>query len=191
MGNRLYVGITGKAYSGKDTTANLLVEQLKSHGIKAVRVGLADALKQEASEIIKVPVEKFYDSAVKEKLRPFMQFLGDFRKYTEFGGYQMYWCDRLSRDVVDQYPDAQVVIVSDVRYDFEAEWVRMEGGSILEVVGIGAKETLHSSHQSENGISRELVDAQILNDHTIGVGSLSLYLNTLVTPQIVEALNAS
>lgn len=59
------------------------------------------------------------------------------------------------------------MIIPDVRFRNEAEWIREEGGALIQLV---RPETLiidNSTHSSENGVPSESVDAAILNDGTI------------------------
>jgi hypothetical protein len=189
MAKKFYIGLTGRAFSGKDTVGNKLVEVFAEKGIIAKRVALADDLKAQCADALDLRVSDFYDPALKEDLRPFMQFMGDFRKNPKFGGYQMYWCDVLGTRT-SQEEDVEVFIVSDIRYDFEAEWVRkFNGGMIVRVFGKNAPETAHSSHASEAGFDDSLIDYHFMNDHSLGIEKLDSLVRTLVE-EIIEPRRA-
>jgi len=58
-------------------------------------------------------------------------------------------------------------VITDVRFDNEAEYFIAKDYTILEVVRPGVKSITESSHASENGISQYLVDTTIYNDDTL------------------------
>lgn len=70
---------------------------------------------------------------------------------------------------------AEGMVLSDVRFDSEAEWIQLNSGVILEIVRPEQKtlgEKLRSAvgiagHQSEKGISRHYVTHTIVNDGTL------------------------
>lgn len=61
------------------------------------------------------------------------------------------------------------MIIPDVRFKNEAEWIHDAGGLIVTIVRPDAliPDTDNSSHSSENGVPSHLVDAAILNDGTV------------------------
>jgi hypothetical protein len=61
-------------------------------------------------------------------------------------------------------PDV-VFVISDVRFDNEAQWVKDHGGVIWHIHRPAAQAV--AAHQSENGIRPELVDLNILNNNSL------------------------
>ena len=69
---------------------------------------------------------------------------------------------------------AEYIIISDVRFDNEAEFIRSLGGKIVKIertMGSGSsnegKTTKHSGHITEKGISEKLIDVIVENNGTI------------------------
>ena len=58
-------------------------------------------------------------------------------------------------------------IITDIRFDNEAEYFKQKGYTIIEVVRKGQKTIEGSTHASEQGILQYLVDTVIYNDTTI------------------------
>jgi hypothetical protein len=58
-----------------------------------------------------------------------------------------------------------VFVISDVRFDNEARWVKNHGGVIWHIHRPAAQAV--AAHQSENGINPELVDLKILNKYNL------------------------
>lgn len=69
------------------------------------------------------------------------------------------------------------LIITDVRFDEEAEWIKSFNGYIIEIVTSENKKV--SNHVSENGISRDLIDVSVQNDRKAGENTL---------PQLREAM---
>ena len=63
----------------------------------------------------------------------------------------------------EQYNRLGALIITDVRFDSEAEWIREEGGIVVSLL---RKEVENSgdNHASEAGISNDLIDVKIQND---------------------------
>lgn len=155
------IGITGKAFSGKDTLTDFLLERFESLGVKAIKVPLAKPLKEDYCQIKGITFEELEKD--KENHRPFLQFYGDVRKFIY--GNNLYFVDRLM-ETIEHYRKRntyQFFIVSDVRYDFEAR----RADHMVEVIRKNGKTTIHSEHSSERGIPKEFVNTTICNDSTL------------------------
>ena len=59
------------------------------------------------------------------------------------------------------------MIVSDVRFKNEAEWIRSEGGIIISLVRDSGHEMDNRGHKSEDGLPPHLIDALVYNDGTV------------------------
>lgn len=127
------IGIAGRAGSGKDTAASFLVAQ---HGF--VTSAFADPLKRSASELFGIPLDDFYSRTLKERYthkwgyspRQIMQKLSDGVK-SEFG--PTIFIDRWCHDWVPAM-DTTSVVVTDVRYEEEAQMVRALGGTVVQII---------------------------------------------------------
>lgn len=64
--DKIYIGVTGLAGSGKDTFCDMLMDNVGDHIIPH-RIALADPLKRTVSELYGVPLNHFYDRDLKEE----------------------------------------------------------------------------------------------------------------------------
>ena len=55
----------------------------------------------------------------------------------------------------------ELVVINDLRFDNEAEYIRKEGGSIIECINLNIIKDTAVSHASEAGIRPELIDMQL------------------------------
>lgn len=161
------IGITGRARAGKDTIASHLVER---HGY--TRMAFADPIRDMLAVL---GVDGDHMNTYKEEIIPHLgisyrhlaQTLG-----TEWGRQLHgtdFWVNVLDRRKVTLHPHAQRIVISDVRYNNEARYIRQCGGTIWHVerpdnpVGLAdhARE-----HPSETGVDNTYIDARLIN-HTI------------------------
>jgi hypothetical protein len=162
----LLVGVTGKARSGKDTLAKFLVN---NHGFK--RVAFADALKEVVALIANEPVHLYHDEVHKETLsealeqtrRWALQAMGVAAR--ESLGPDV-WVRRAMRQW--RADGCQPTVISDVRFDNEAEAIKQAGGIIVEMVRPGAGLVgAAAKHVSEDGVREELIDIEVFNDGSL------------------------
>jgi len=157
-----FIGLAGAARSGKDTVAAML-----SHRYGCVRYALATPLKLAASAMFSIPIGYFYADDKKEKVinfwglspRQMVQRLG-----TE-GGRQLFFDDIWLRHLGLINHEGSNVVVTDVRFDNEAEYIKNKGGKIIQIIrpNVG----IESQHVSESGVSLNLISATIVNDSTL------------------------
>lgn len=180
------VGLSGAIGCGKDTLADHLVER---HGF--TKMSFADPLRAAASILYGIPLSHFQDRDLKEAPLPgfvgpdgrpmsprrVLLFLG-----TEIGRgiSENLWIDRMlmrcaARSKLGSGQAA--VVISDVRFENEASFVRSLGGATLAFIERPTNEHLAKStgtgHASENGIARKPGDTVLANDST-----LARYLET-------------
>lgn len=159
------LGLTGLAGSGKDAVAKHL---FCKHGWS--RTAFADPLKQAATHIFGLSINDFYDREKKEQVndywnispREMLQYLGTEAVRGTFG--EDVWVRRwhLSYTIIK---DTDNVVVTDVRTPTEADWLRRQGGKIVEVRRPGAGLSGASGrHVSESGLTAEWIDGVIHND---------------------------
>lgn len=169
----MLIGVTGKARSGKDTVADRLVDQ---YGFN--RFTFARPLK-EAIKIMFDLSDDHVDGHLKEEVVPWigksprelMQSLG-----TEWARDHVspeIWINVLavvySRAVVAHQKSGVgspfLAVVTDVRFDNEAQWIRSMGGIVVQVVRDIAPDV--RSHVSEAGVSLVNTDLLIKNNGTL------------------------
>ena len=160
-------GITGKAYSGKDTFGEAFIRA----GYR--RISFAEPLKEAVAIIAGEPTHLFHSAEGKEGFSPVLNCTRRHALQAVGKGVR----DVLDQDVwvrraLDEWdrmgrPNA---VITDVRYDNEADLIRQYGGTVVKIerpnqVGLSGEAALH---ESERGISEHLIDIVIMNDGTIG-----------------------
>lgn len=159
------IGITGRARCGKDTLAGFLVD---NHGF--AKITLAGPIRRFVAELTGLTEAELTDGPLKEaplewlggiSPRRMMQTLG-----TEWGRNliaDQLWLVVAQRQIEKAKREGRPgVVVSDVRFDNEAEFVQGLGGIVIELTRPGAVAV--EGHSSENGVRESLVDARIRND---------------------------
>ena len=176
----MILGISGKAGSGKDTAASVLVRE---HGF--VRVAFADELKRIVKRLFHWDDDRLWGPSDRRSepdpawggltARRALQVLG-----TEVGRalHPDVWVRATMRGIehrqvalISVTGREHDVVVPDVRFRNEAEAVKAAGGFILRVVRPGAGlEGAAGEHASETELSDGdgLFDAKIVNDGTLG-----------------------
>jgi hypothetical protein len=161
------IGLTGKARSGKDTVALMLASR---HNF--MRMAFADPLKEGVAAMFNWPVELTHTQEGKEMLSPTwgitvrqaLQDVGTLMR-EKFGAD--FWIKRWQLEYAAIMNDAHVV-VSDVRYENEAEMIRAMGGTIIHIQREGAGlEGAAASHSSESGIQMDDKDLVLHNNGTL------------------------
>ena len=161
----MILGLTGKAGSGKNAVAEILREKFNYR-----ELAFADNLKEAAALIFQVDLKNFYDRGLKEiviprwKLSPreMAQKLGTEACRTTFG--DDVWINSLLPKL-DNYGYENNVVITDVRFENEANMVRVHGGVIVHVHTNRESRlnTLTFSHISEAGVKATDKDFHILN----------------------------
>jgi len=165
------IGLHGVAKSGKSTTAAIL----KMYGY--VEMPLAAPLKRSIAAIFHIPVESLEEQGFKESMAPIGGI--PWRKYLQGLGAEgfgraldpEYWIRLNQFSVRKALSDKNVtgVVIPDIRFSNEAEYVRQEGGIVVKIERVNG-EKLHgdlASHPSEQGIPEHLVDLVVKNVGTI------------------------
>jgi len=182
------IGLTGYGGAGKDTVA----DALEPHGWQ--RYALAGPLKAALTEMLDLPPEAFTDRQIKESVvagigaspRYLAQTLG-----TEWGRRQVaadLWVRVMRRKLLPVLARGGRVVVTDVRFDNEARAIHSMGGRMLRVRRPAVDELMARRqrrtgwrralwrlgvpidpivHPSDMGVSRELVDGELVNDGSI------------------------
>ena len=186
------IGICGAARSGKDTVANLISkvivdtrnETLQDHviaiesfaaPIKSMVAMLLDFFGY-GSIMNPTQLAPYLDGDKKEEVldkigvstRYLMQTLG-----TEWGRKHVnddLWLNSME-ERIHHYGEAvkhghkgAFIIIPDVRFDNEAEMIKRNGGTILQISTTRELPEVSSDHDTERGISACMIDGAIAND---------------------------
>lgn len=151
------IGIAGKARSGKDTLADHISTIL---GSDAARAAFADPVKDMLRAIGVHDIDKYKEvehPVLRATSRRMMQTLG-----TEWGR------DTLGEDTWinltrEKGLGKKFLIVSDVRFENEADFVR-ENGILFHVYGRGG---IAGDHKSESGIEFKFRDFKLDNSYEL------------------------
>jgi hypothetical protein len=173
----MIIGVTGKMGSGKDT----FYKMANKHISFAERRAFADKLKESAAALLGCTSSDLNEWKLDKDLhisgghwdyfnhsplftwsfREFLQRYGTEAHREIFG--ENFWLEQcLPLD--DDYR-GKLIIVTDVRFNNEAKWVRDLGGIVIQVI----RPTLDSGdvHASEVPIDPSLVTKIIMNDGTL------------------------
>lgn len=155
-----FIGVSGYARSGKDTFYERCKLHLEKQGKKACRFAFADALKNECDEILSkyTDISAFTeDPEKKELIRPLLVVYGtEIRRKLD----QNCWIKKIQDDVIKKLNDDYYVFVTDVRFKNEAEWVKMNGGILVNVQRGDIGPANHEEHKQGHHI-RKLVSHKI------------------------------
>ena len=168
-----YIGLVGRARSGKDTVAHHLVENY-AH----TRVAFADRMRDAVEALnptIRLDVDGLqWTCPLSDGLKMYgweglKQYSPDVRGYLQRMGTEVgrdmfgedFWVEQALR-VATAY---EQVVFSDVRYPNEAERIRKEGGVLWRVEREGIEKS--NEHTSESLIETIDVDAVIKNNGTL------------------------
>jgi len=158
------VGIAGPARSGKDTIGTHL---LYDYGFTPL--SFAAPLKKMISAMLNVNLEWINDNKEIEipvigySPRALLQTLG-----TEWGRRTLgtnTWVNIVHRQILELDPATRGVVITDVRFENEADYIRGNGGIICHVTRPGI--TPVRAHASEEGIRMDGSDYKIINDQDI------------------------
>ncbi len=173
MNKPLLVAFTGLAGIGKDTAADYLVKTRRLH-----KYSFAQKMKEGVQKMFDLSEAQVFGSKdAKEqpidKLSKKKPISGRFLMQT--------LATEWARDIIDpdiwiynvdaqwqgmkNIPGFQGAVISDLRFDNEADWVRENGGLIIKLVGPG-EEVVNgmAGHTSESGIKFHHQTANIVND---------------------------
>lgn len=165
------IGIHGNARSGKDTVKDFIIENFTNH----YSISFADPLKEAASIAFGIPLDWFYSDDLKEQPHPNWDVSP--RSVAQFLGTEMFretiwkllpevandfWVRRAILRLTNQYlPEDEgefttddTVVIPDVRFQNEYDWVISTGGIIIHLTRPGADGTVGiPGHASESSIN--------------------------------------
>lgn len=173
----MIIGITGKKQSGKST----LSKCIKQNYLNFIELNFADPLKNSIKEIFNLSedqingdLKEINDTKYNFTPRELMQWMGTdvFRNtfHTQFPNSPPVWISNMEYRLKKLYPKNNI-IVSDVRFNNEANLIKMYGGYIIKVT---SNDNIYSNHEAENQIIN--FDYEIINNKE---SNQSVYLNNL------------
>lgn len=169
------IGIHGRAGSGKDTIAAHLHSNYQSVWTQH----FASPLKVAVAAAFGLPLSDFQDRDLKEKTNEFWNISP--RKMAQYFGTEMFrdhivgllpdcrsdfWIRHLTgvlngdlvndpEDGYSEYDSSDTVVVPDVRFSNEADWILENGGTLIHVYRLGSGGQVGiSGHSSEADIDR-------------------------------------
>lgn len=163
------IGIAGRARSGKDTVANFIVAAIGGY-----RYSFADPIRAMLAPLGVDMSDPYWQARKEEPIpalgvspRRMMQTLG-----TEWGRQLInpdLWLIMAHQRLLQSGPG---MVISDVRFDNEAAWIRKHGGRIIHVIRPDTKTV--EAHASEDGIEMQDTDARLFNSGTLEELQLSV-----------------
>lgn len=176
----ILIGLTGKSGSGKDTLANFIKHK---HG--SVNFAFADPVKAICKTMFLFNDEQLYGSQKnvvdpRWGITPRLAFQIIGTNMMQFSIYGMmpelihqvpvrqFWVKHLEERIKPYKSTDTIVIVTDVRFQHEANLIRQYGGTIIRIdrpsLNTNSKMYLHSSEKDMDGI---LYDHVIINNGTL------------------------
>lgn len=162
MANPPIFGVAGRARSGKDTVANFIVATVGGY-----RYSFADPIRTMLTPLGVDMSDPYWQARKEEPIpaigvspRRMMQTLG-----TEWGRDLIHpdlWLFMAHQRLLHSGPG---MVISDVRFENEAAWLRKHGGRIIHVVRPDAKTI--EEHASEAGVARGSDDLILFNNGTL------------------------
>ena len=117
----MIIGLSGYAKSGKDTFFNLLREGLAGK-TETKRLAFADKLKDDLGDTLSNLGVNLSDCSPREKelVRPLLVSYGMVARAID----EDYWIRKIQNEADDLYAQGFIVVITDVRYVNEAEWIK-------------------------------------------------------------------
>lgn len=164
----MIVGFTGRARVGKDTAAGIVS---KRYGLPSL--AFADPLKEAAIHMFGITRDMAYGVNYDREqtvypweisVREMLQKIGTECAREVFR--QDFWLMRASITMETDPVYSEGFVMSDIRFDNEAEWVLDKGGIVIMLHRSSGG--IAEEHKSERGVSSHLVTKRIPNENTVG-----------------------
>lgn len=188
------VGFAGKAGSGKDTLADFLQEIDPSLS----RYAFAQPIKDMLLAGLGLAPSEYDDRSKKEAVIPGLGF--SYRRAAQTLGTE--WGRSLNADLWLELAKQEAeslsnargkgLIITDVRFPNEAQWIRSAGGTVVHVIRPEAVTPDNPGHASEAGLTVEAADWTIFNDQDLAALEASaemIYENLIRCSFIYETCN--
>lgn len=171
---KLLIGLHGKPRVGKDTVAKHLIDK---HGL--LRYGPSVRVKLTTAAMFDFPVDHLDDDNMKDQMdsywgmtyRQMAQKVGKESSRDVFG--DDIWMRHVERKMLNmnaEFKGEKVptgIILADVRYASEIEWIKARGGEVMFIIRNSAPKTSDQGHVVDQGLPIELANYIIYNNTTI------------------------
>jgi len=143
------IGIVGKMGVGKSTAADMLVSQ---YGF--IKKSFSDALKMMLINAGMITKEEAYEKKT-DNSRWLMQKVGTeiFRNQVS----KSYWIDKLDESIFRYLSLNGLIVVDDVRFMSEADYIRGNGGVLVKIVRDTGVVSDHASEREQDLIVPDMV----------------------------------
>lgn len=173
----LLIGLIGQAGSGKDTVARMLCDCWARQGIDGVQLAFADPVRDLAASFLRAfgvrdPYRLLTDPELKNVVidavgmspRRILQTLGTDWAHAHAG--RDVWIKSIDIRLLDAvHAGMKHVVISDVRFELEAEWLRRQGGVLWRIDRPGVDPV--QEHVSETEMAQIRSHRTIENDGTL------------------------
>lgn len=179
--SQIIIGLSGKKRHGKDFACDFLKTKGWEDSVDVCRMAFADALKKEVADAVGLPV-KFIEEN-KDVFRRILQDWGTQVRRQFFGND--YWLRRADEALLGLR--SQVVVIPDVRFVNEADWVKARGGVVVRIKRVANLPPAEDAHQSETDLDNYEFDYSLLNNMTEDFNDeLSGFWATVIRPRLHE-----
>jgi AmiR/NasT family two-component response regulator len=198
--NPLIVAVVGAISSGKDTFCEHLRDHAKQRGITTIEIKFADALRESMAPALGVTAEflasregkahmfEEFDIDGRSAHQKFAQALRDHFHPDVWVVAAKNFYQRTMATIPKGAGDV-MVLVSDLRYPNELEWIRSFGESSYVIRVMRDTEEAPTTHVSEQYWSQMTVDEEFNNNNTLK--ELNERAESLVAKWVVEKLTGS
>ena len=179
MNKTKIIGLVGEKGHGKDTVAALIGDMLQWNSV--VRTSFAWAVKEEVGEQFEMTANQIDFIKNRPCVRHVLQWWGTDVRRAEDSNY---WINKTKLSIEHfQQGKYQCIILTDVRFENEAELITSMGGIIVKVVRPDVKKDNLSTHSSETSVSKinpESISELVSNHPAQAYHSLQLRPETLL-----------
>jgi hypothetical protein len=165
------IGLHGKPRVGKDTVAAYLIKRFT-----LLRYGSSVPVKDTTAAMFNIPRHYLDDDTMKDQMDPFWnmtyrqmaQKVGKESSRDVFG--ENFWVrhvEKMWHDISTGQLAFKGMVLADIRYANEVEWVKAQGGTVFYVVRDDAPKSSDTGHIVDAGLPLALADVIIYNNRTI------------------------
>jgi hypothetical protein len=192
MTGKITIGFCGLAGAGKDSLASAVERYATACGGKVARVALADPMRD---MLLALGVPRIYMTNRDLKETPVPGFGRSYRQLAQTLGTEWgrnchgedFWVNAAAARVAAA--DADTVLITDVRFRNEADWLRHAGGYLVRVTRPDIKAV--NAHASEAYAAQLPAMANILNEGSLeDLDAAAVALFTRVVFSRVRARNS-
>ena len=170
MNDSILIGLSGKAGAGKDTTANLLVQEFMARGKQVKTLSFAGKLKEVICDVFCIDPVVFDDRTLKNA--PMLALGGKSpREVAQFLGTEAFrairsevWVDYAMKQARRYMSQGISVIFTDVRFLNEAQAIASYGGQIVYLERDSVEVYNHASETAIDDIKTRFANFWLTNN---------------------------